>query len=179
MGDPKKPRKKYFIPSHLWEKSRLEVEVELVKKYGLRNKRELWRFEAYLRKYRRVARELLGKIDLPGAEGEKARAQGKSVLSKLYKMGIVEEGASLDDVLGLTVEAFLERRLQTLVHRLGLANTIKQARQFIVHGHIAVDGRKMNSPGYIVTRDKESTITFYQNSPLKDMELQKVKVEEE
>ncbi len=178
MGDPKKPRKKYFIPSHLWEKSRLEVEVELIKKYGLRNKRELWRFEAYLRKYRRVARELLGKIDLPGREGEKARAQGKSVLNKLYRMGVVEENATLDDVLGLTVEAFLERRLQTLVYRLGLANTIKQARQFIVHGHIAVDGRRMNSPGYIVTRDKESTITFYQNSPIKDMELQKVKVEE-
>jgi len=178
MGDPKKARKKYYIPTHMWEKTRLEREVELIKNYGLRNKRELWRAEAYLRKYRRVARELLASINLPGKEGERARAQAKSVISRLIKYGILQEGGTLDDVLDLTVEAFLERRLQTLVYRFGLTNTIKQARQFIVHGHIAIGGRKVNSPGYLVRKEEEGEIGFYSNSPVADLVMLKAGAEE-
>ena len=79
MGDPKRHRKKYVTPPHPWDKARLEREAQLVIKYGLRNKRELWRFQNILRKYRRVARDLLGKINLPGKEGERpgsVRASG-------------------------------------------------------------------------------------------------------
>jgi len=56
MGDPKKPKKKYITPTKPWDKVRLEREAPLVIKYGLRNKRELWRFQNILRKYRRVDR---------------------------------------------------------------------------------------------------------------------------
>ncbi len=165
MGDPKRHRKKYVTPRHPWDKVRLERERVLVIKYGLRNKRELWRFEHILRKYRRVARDLLAKINLPGREGELAKAKAQAVLKKLYRLGVLPENATLDDILNLTVEDFLERRLQTVVYRLGLAKTIKQARQFITHGHIAVDGRRVTAPSFIVTRDLESKITYYQNSP--------------
>ena len=165
MGDPKRHRKKYVTPTHPWDKARLEWEAQLVIKYGLRNKRELWRFQHILRKYRRVARDLLGKINLPGREGELARAKAQAVIKKLIKMGVLKENATLDDILNLTVEDFLERRLQTLVYRLGLARTIKQARQLIVHGHIAIDGRRVTVPSYIVDKDEESKIGFYPNSP--------------
>ena len=56
-------------------------------------------------------------------------------------------------------------RLTWILFLLGLAKTIKQARQFITHGHIAVDGRRVTAPSFIVTRDLESKITYYQNSP--------------
>ena len=124
----KKHRKKYVTPKKPWDKVRLEREAQLVIKYGLRNKRELWRFENILRKYRRVARDLLGKINLPGKEGEYAKAKAQMVIRKLYRMGVLPENATLDDILNLSVEDFLERRLQTVVYRQGLANTIKQAR---------------------------------------------------
>ncbi len=166
MGDPKRHRKKYITPPHPWDKARLEREAQLVIKYGLRNKRELWRFQNILRKYRRVARDLLGKIGLPGKEGEYAKAKAQMVIKKLYRMGVLPENATLDDILNLSVEDFLERRLQTIVYRQGLARTIKQARQFITHGHIAVDGRRVTAPSFIVTRDLESKIGFYKNSPL-------------
>lgn len=165
MGDPKRHRKKYVTPRKPWDKVRLEREAQLVIKYGLRNKRELWRFENILRKYRRVARDLLSKVNLPGREGEIARAKANAVIKRLYRMGILEENATLDDILNLTVEDFLERRLQTIVYRQGLARTIKQARQLITHGHIAVDGRRVTSPSYIVERDEETKIGFYPNSP--------------
>ncbi len=178
MGDPKKHRKKYVTPKKPWDKVRLERESQLVIKYGLRNKRELWRFENILRKYRRVARDLLGKINLPGREGELARNKAKMVIDKLIRLGILNEGATLDDILNLTVENFLERRLQTVVYRIGLAKTIKQARQLITHGHIAIDGRRVTAPSYIVERDEEGKIGYYANSPFAKGEVSLIEKEE-
>ncbi|MCS7118730.1 MAG: 30S ribosomal protein S4 [Archaeoglobaceae archaeon] len=160
MGDPKRGRKRYITPVRPWDRSRLERDTQLVIKYGLRNKRELWRFQNLLRKYRRVARELLGKINLPGKEGEIAKAKVQAVTKRLQKFGILSENSTLDDVLGLSVENFLERRLQTIVYRQGLAKTIKQARQVIVHGHVEVDGRKVTCPSYIVHKDLESKVAL-------------------
>ncbi len=41
MGDPKKPKKKYQTPMHPWNKERIGLEKELLKKYGLKNKEEI------------------------------------------------------------------------------------------------------------------------------------------
>ncbi|MHC1635666.1 MAG: 30S ribosomal protein S4, partial [Candidatus Methanospirareceae archaeon] len=87
--------------------------------------------------------------------------KGEQILDSLKRKGILEEGAKMEDALGLTARNILERRLQTIVFKKGLANTIKQARQLIVHGHIAVDGRRVTAPSYIVERDEEDKIGFY------------------
>ena len=75
------------------------------------------------------------------------------------------ENATLDEILGLGVESILERRLQTIVYRKGLAKTIHQARQLIAHGHIAISGQKVRSPGYLVHRDEEDLIDYAPTSP--------------
>jgi len=43
MGKPKFSRKKYETPSHPWQEDRIKAENELVKKYGLKNKKEVWK----------------------------------------------------------------------------------------------------------------------------------------
>ncbi|MEA1999633.1 MAG: 30S ribosomal protein S4, partial [Euryarchaeota archaeon] len=58
----------------------------------------------------------------------------------------------------------LERRLQTRVYKKELANSIKHARQLIVHGHIAVDGRRVTIPSYIIREDEEGKIGYYGKS---------------
>ncbi|RLG72703.1 MAG: 30S ribosomal protein S4 [Thermoprotei archaeon] len=161
MGDPKKPRKKWIGPRHPWRKEVLEEEMILMGKYGLRNKRELWIAKTIAREFRHRARALLA---LPE---EERKIQEKAVLSKLYHLGVLPEGATLDDVLGLTAEHILRRRLQTVVYEKGLAKTIYQARQFIVHGHIAIAGRKVTSPSYLVSKEEEELIDFYPTSPIK------------
>ena len=162
MGDPKKSRRKWEGPSHPWLKLNLEREQVLLGKYGLRNKKELWLAETVIRKFRHQARSLLA---LPPAE---RTAREKQLIQKLYKLGFIEkENATVDDILGLTVENYLERRLQTIVFKKGLARTIYQARQLIVHGHIAIGGRRVTSPGYIVSRDEENLIDYYPTSPFK------------
>jgi small subunit ribosomal protein S4 len=49
---------------------------------------------------------------------------------------------------GETMVSLLERRLDAVVHRAGLARTIYQARQLVVHGHFMVDGKKVDRPSY-------------------------------
>lgn len=161
MGDPKRPRKKWIGPRHPWIKERLVKELELVGKYGLRNKKELWKAETLARTFRHRARALLG---LP--EEERAKAV-KTLLSRLYSMGFIGADATLDDVLGLTAENVLERRLQTIVYRKGLAKTVYQARQMIVHGHISIGGRRVTSPGYLVSREEEDEVGIAPGSPMR------------
>ncbi len=162
MGDPKKPRKKWEGPKHPWEKERLLKEIELVGRYGLKNKKELWLASSLARKFRHQARSLLGLPPEIRAERE------RTLLKRLYRLGLVGENASLDDVLGLTAEHILERRLQTIVYKKGLARTIHQARQLIVHGHIAIGGRRVTSPGHLVTREEEKLIDYAPGSPFKE-----------
>ena len=55
------------------------------------------------------------------------------------------KGITGDNLLSL-----LERRLDNVVYRLGLASSRAQARQFVRHGHITVDGKKVNIPSFVV-----------------------------
>uniref|UniRef100_A0A7J2U672 Small ribosomal subunit protein uS4 n=1 Tax=Ignisphaera aggregans TaxID=334771 RepID=A0A7J2U672_9CREN len=159
MGDPKKSRRKWESPGHPWIKSRLQMEMELMGKYGLRNKKELWIAETMLRRIKHLVRSLLA---LPEEEREK-RLQ--SLASRLYNMGILQiPNATISDILNLNIEAILERRLQTITWKKGLAKTLHQARQMIVHGHISIRGRRVTSPGHLVSRDEENYVSLYPTS---------------
>jgi small subunit ribosomal protein S4 len=152
VGDPKKQRQTYSKPRQLWNVERIEREKGLIKKYGLKNRRELWKMETLLRSFRRRARKLLA-LRTAQAEVEK-----KQLIDRLATLKILKKDASLDDVLVLKLEDILERRLQTIVKKSGLANMPKQARQFIVHGHITVGGNKVTSPSYLVKAEEEKII---------------------
>lgn len=166
MGDPRKPRKKWIGPRHPWVKERLQQEMELMGKYGLRNKRELWKAQTLARKFRHQARRLLA---LPE---HLRKMEEEALLRRLKTLGILREDATLDDVLGLTAENVLQRRLQTIVYEKGLASTIYQARQLIAHGHIAINGRRVTSPGYLVRKYEEDGIDFAPSSPYYKRRLQ-------
>lgn len=160
MGDPKRQRKKYETPSHPWIKERLDRERVIMRKYALKNKKELWRHETQLKEFRRRARRLLA------ARGKQAEVERVQLLQRLNRLGLLPADAVLDDVLSLTVEDVLDRRLQTIVYKKGLARTPpRQARQLIVHGHIEVNGQIIRSPGYLVLKAEEDTITYSKTSP--------------
>jgi small subunit ribosomal protein S4 len=83
-------------------------------------------------------------------------------------MGLLKSAtASLDDILSISISDVLERRLQTIIYRKGIAKTIHMARQLVVHGHIAIAGRRVTSPGYLVSRDEEELIGLYRGTPIK------------
>jgi small subunit ribosomal protein S4 len=153
MGQPKKQRKKYSRPKEPFDKDRIDREKILIKEYGLRRKHEILRAEGILRNFRRRARELQALHD------EKKK---KELFEKLNKMGLIEKDAKLEDVLGINLENILSRRLQTILHKKALANSTKQARQMIVHGHVIVNKRKIVWPSYLVPAELEDKIEIRQ-----------------
>lgn len=62
------------------------------------------------------------------------------------KAGKIKEGKHGENFMSL-----LETRLDNLVYRLGFANTRRQARQLVNHGHVTVDGKRVDIPSYLVT----------------------------
>ncbi len=162
MGDPKKQRKKYDTPRFAWRKDILQEELKLVGQYGLRNKHELWRHKTMLSKVRGIARSLISK---PAEERAKMENE---LLTRLKKLGVLQETAVLDNVLDLTIEDILERRLQTIVSRKGLTRTIHQSRQLVTHGHITINNRRVTVPSYIVAKEEEQQIAYAQQSALVD-----------
>lgn len=152
MGDPRKIRKKYQKPKHPWKADRMEEEKSILKAYGLKSKKEIWRAEALLRNYRRQARKLLVK------QTELGKKEAKQLFDSLRRTSILKKDATLDDVLALKIKDVLDRRLQTIVHKKGLANTFKHARQLIVHGHVTIGERKVMAPSYMVKEKEEESI---------------------
>lgn len=167
MGHPKRRRKKYEKPRRPWEINRIKEEKELAEKYGLKNKREIWKAASIVKKYRREIREILAEI--AGMKPtEHTLKKKEDILTSLKRRSILKEGegaTKLEDVLALSIEDVLERRLQTRVHKKGLANSVKHARQLIVHGHIAVNGRRVTIPSYIVDVEEEGEIGYYGQIP--------------
>lgn len=160
MGDPKKQRKKYETARNPWRVDVLEEELKTLGQYGLRNKKELWRHKSMVSRFRAIARSLLSTSTAGRGKLE------KQLLGRLSRLGILPKTAALNDVLDLTLETILERRLQTLVFRKGLATSLYQARQLITHGHIAIGNRRVSSPSYLVKENEEAKITYAPTSPL-------------
>ena len=152
MGDPKKARKQYSRPRSPWRADQLAQELYLLGTFGLRNKRELWKAETQLSSVRKQARTLLA-----ATQAVRLREE-KKLLDSLRRKGLVGEGASLDDILSLTVEDMLARRLQTMVFKKGMALSPLHARQLIVHGHVTVTERVITVPGYEVGSQEEGTV---------------------
>uniref|UniRef100_A0A2N9J296 Small ribosomal subunit protein uS4 N-terminal domain-containing protein n=1 Tax=Fagus sylvatica TaxID=28930 RepID=A0A2N9J296_FAGSY len=122
----KKPRRPY-------EKERLDAELKLVGEYGLRCKRELWRVQYALSRIRNNARMLLTLDE----KNPRRIFEGEALLRRMNRYGLLDESQNkLDYVLALTVENFLERRLQTLVFKSGMAKSIHHARVLIRQRHI-------------------------------------------
>ncbi|MFH1100646.1 MAG: 30S ribosomal protein S4 [Methanobacteriota archaeon] len=163
MGKPKFQRRKYDVPLHPWKEERIHSERDLIKKYGLKNHREVWKAKTLLRQYRRQARGLLAKVDAMDPQGKK---ESNQLLLHLSRMSILPETCTLDDVLSLDTENILSRRLQTLVYHRGFANTIQHARELVSHGHIAIGKNKVTIPGYSVKKDEEHLIGYTEKSPL-------------
>jgi small subunit ribosomal protein S4 len=148
MGDIKRRPNLYSRPKKLFEATRIESENQIQKKYGLKSKTEIWKAAAKVSEFRTRAKKLISN------NGQ----ESKEFFNRLQNIGLNVKTTS--DVLGLTTEAVLERRLQTFVFKKGLAKTILEARQLITHKNVMVDGRIVNIPSFNVSRDLENKISI-------------------
>jgi len=154
--------KTFKRPRRPFEKERLDSELKLVGEYGLRNKRELLRVQFALSKIRKAARVLLTLDE----KDTKRIFEGDALLRRMMRYGLLDETqAKLDYVLALTPADFLERRLQTLVFKLGLAKSIHHARVLIRQRHIRVGKQIVNVASFLVRVESQKHIDFALNSP--------------
>jgi small subunit ribosomal protein S4 len=158
MGDIKRFKKKYTTPMHPWNATRIMLEREIKSKYGVANKKEIWKMESTLKLFKDQAKMLLTRQD---AQAAKEREQ---MQHRMVSLGLVKSGSGMDDILGLQLRDIMNRRLQTLVLKRRLARSIKHARQLIVHEHISVGAKKVTSPSYLVPFAEEASIGFAADS---------------
>jgi small subunit ribosomal protein S4 len=98
-----------------------------------------------------------------GKDGKKAKIVGyglqlreKQKARRYYRIlegqfrNIYEKAVNQKGITGELMLGMLERRLDNVVYRMGLATSRAQARQVVRHGHLAVNGRKVNIPSYTV-----------------------------
>merc|ERR1711936_380920 len=154
-----------------FDKVRLSNELQIIGEFGLKNKREVYRVQLSLAKLRSAARYLL---TLP-VEDPVRIEKGAVLIQKCVQLGyLLEDEAQLDYILGVTIKTLMNRRLQTIVFRRGLAKSIHHARVLIQQGHIRVRKQKVNSPSLMVKLDSESLIDFHSRSPLASANLGRV-----
>jgi small subunit ribosomal protein S4 len=166
MGGIKKKHKLYQRPRKPFDRKRIADENQLVKEFGLKNKKEIWKAEAKISTIRRRTKTFISKSE----------EERKVFFEKLNKMGLKVDNIS--DALGLKKEDLLNRRLQTVVFKKGLTNTVREARQKIIHKYVLVDGNVVNSPSYLVTTDLENKLSILEAKP-KKVKQEKVEEKEE
>ena len=114
-------------------------------------------------KIRKAARELLTLEE----NNPKRLFEGQALILRMLRLGLLNENEKqLDFVLGLTVQKFLERRLQTKVFKMNLAKSIHHARTLIRQRHIRVGKQIVNIPSFMVRTDREALIDYSLKSPL-------------
>lgn len=158
----KRKHKSYSRPKRPFDKQRIIEEGELKKNFGLKNKREIWKIEARVKSMREKAKKLIG-VDIE---------KQKKLFEQLKKIGLNVN--SIADVLALTKEDYLGRRLQTILIKKNLATTPRGARQLIVHKKVLVDDKAVNIPSYLVPIALENKITLKK----KKIKMGEIKVEE-
>jgi small subunit ribosomal protein S4 len=162
MGDPKKLKKKYSTPRHPWNKTDIDENNVLKREYGLRNRREILVANSFMKKYKDIAKRLIADETAQGVK------EKKQMLEKLQRLGLLTASSILDEVLDLGLKDILERRLQSVVFKKGLARSMKQSRQFITHRHIAVGNKEITAPSYLISTEEENMLCFKGNSALSD-----------
>lgn len=166
----KRKHKSYSKPKRPFDKARIDEESVIKKEFGLKNKKEIWKAEAQIKKMREKAKNLIGKSE----------QDQKALFERLNKIGM--DVHSIGDVLALDKKDYLKRRLQTIVFKKELARSVNEARQLIVHRKVLVEGKVINKPSYIIPVALEKKITIKPKREKKKKQEEKteeVKPEEE
>jgi small subunit ribosomal protein S4 len=141
-------KKSYVRPKKPFEKERIQEENEQIEKYGLKNKKEVWKALARVNYYRGRAKKLVNS----------SSEEQEAFFNKLNVLGL--KTTTTAEVLALKIEDLLKRRLPSVLVSKKLATTAKQARQMVVHKNILINGKVVNSPSYIVPVSEESQISL-------------------
>ena len=130
----------------MFDAALIKSENDLIKKYGLKSRREVWRADYAIRRIRGLAKKLITSDE----------QKQKEFIKRLNANGFNVN--SIADVLALNKEDRLKRRLQSILVAKGLAKTHKQARQLITHKHVKIKGNTLSAPRHLTTLEEENSV---------------------
>lgn len=141
-------KKKLFVkPRKMYEIVRIKDENALMKEFGLKNKKEIWKAQAKVDYFRRRAKAL----------AKSSTEEQQVFFGKLQNLGLNIN--SIADALALNIRDLLNRRLPTIVLKKNLVKTIGQARQFVTHKKVLINNCIVNSPSYLVPVSEEKSVS--------------------
>lgn len=149
---PIRKHQKFNRPRKIFDIALIKEENNLIKKYGLKNRREVWKANYAIGKIRDIAKTLI----------TADKKEQNLFIERQKAKGFAVE--TIADVLGLQKEDYLKRRLESIVVKKGFAQTHKQARQLITHKHITIKGNIINSPSHLTTLIEEASVAT--NKPI-------------
>lgn len=148
----KRKHKLYSRPKRPFDKARIDEEAIIIEKFGLKSKTEIWKADAKVKLIRQKAKNLI----------TASQEEQQAFFARLKKIGFNVK--SIADVLSLTKEDYLQRRLQSVVVAKKILPTMKAARQAITHRKIIVNTNVTDSPSYIVPVEFENKISLKQKT---------------
>lgn len=102
---------------------------------------------------------------------EKQKLKAYYGIMEKQMLKYVKQAFKSDDLTGNAIVKSLEKRLDNIVYRIGLASSLRQARQMVVHGHIKVNGKKVDIPSFVVSvgdtvslKEKSQAIDLFKNN---------------
>ena len=107
---------------------------------------------------------------------EKQRLRAYYGVLERQFVNLFKEAQRTPGQTGPNLVTFLERRLDSLCYRMGYASSIRQARQMVTHGHLTVNGKKVNIPSYQVSpgdiiKVKEKSVSSPKFKEIKEMQV--------
>ena len=142
---PRRPHNKFERPKKPFDAITIKSEGDLIKKYGLKSRREVWKADFQIGNIRNLAKTLI-----TAEEKDK-----KEFIERQAKKGFAV--STIQDVLGLNKEDFLKRRLESVVStKFGI--TPRLARQLITHKHIKIGEKMIKAPSHLTTVEEEANL---------------------
>ena len=146
-----------------WKSERGHREVATIRRYHLRDRDEFKRYNKLCGSVTKLA-AALKRLD---ARDETRTEVTEAMLRKLYDIGAIPSTKSLALCDRLSTSSFCRRRLATVLVRIRMCETLREATTFIEQGHVRVGVNVIRDPGYIVTRDMEDYVTWKDTSKIK------------
>mmetsp|Transcript_24701 Transcript_24701/g.43908 ORF Transcript_24701/g.43908 Transcript_24701/m.43908 type:complete len:260 (+) Transcript_24701:1011-1790(+) len=152
-------------PKNPFEKKRFENELKIINKYGLKSKVELWKYQLLIAKLKKITGKVLRtEIDY---DPSVVVSKKYNLLWFCFKFNLLLESESgLEYVLRVSLEQLLERRIQFLIVRLGMATTCHEARIKLLHKRVMFKTQSIDKPSFLVRKSNEDKIKFLKENSI-------------
>ncbi|AET37828.1 snoRNA-binding rRNA-processing protein IMP3 Ecym_2071 [Eremothecium cymbalariae DBVPG len=152
------------VDFHDWKQDQGHRDTQVMRTYYIQDREDYHKYNKICGDIRRIANRL---SLLPPTDPFRVKHE-QLLLEKLYQMGILTTKSKISNLENkVTVSAVCRRRLPVIMHKLKMAETLKDAVKFIEQGHVRVGPNLITDPAYLVTRNMEDYVTWVDSSKIK------------